>query len=550
MNYDALVVRSHVGRDFQQSAALFKTDKQVVWEYVSNGLQYTDPGINPVVNVTLDSKARKIIVADNGRGMDRSGLANFFKMHGENQDRKAGRKGRGMFGTGKCAAFGIADQLRVSSVRNGKRNIVELVRSQIEAAGEDCIPVTILERDARTDQPNGTVVEISGIKIRKLDQRGVTSFIERHLAHYRNKPLVLVNSYECQFDDPPISQTRTIVAEGEIADKLGRIALTLKVAKAPLDSEMQGVAIYANDVWLETTLAGCEGQPRSQEIFGEIDVPSLDDDRSPIPAFDMSRSMQLNRSNELVQTLLAFIGREVDKLRRELVRQDEARRATEESRRLEREASKIAELINQDFQEFSARIARVHAKGGRGRDLIPSASDEASDPRIVPGDRLSVTLRRNNVHDSAPGPKPPPLPNPEPSPPRPPTEPILMPDENGDLKGKVNGTSSRSKRHRGGFNVDFDSMGEENPRATYRKEDRTIYVNLDHPQIAAAKGRGSVEEPTFRRLAYEVAFAEYAIALAIEFEEHDEYIEPSEPIFDIRETLNRMAKRAASLYAI
>jgi hypothetical protein len=543
MRSDTLVVRTHVARDFLQCAALFKTDKQVVWEYVSNGLQYMDPGVNPVARVTLESKRRRIIIEDNGRGMDRRGLQNFFVMHGENQDRKAGRKGRGMFGTGKCAALGIADCLRVSSVRNGKRNTVELKRRDIDSAGESEIPVKTIERDEPTGQPNGTMVEITDLRLRKLDQRGVTRFIERHLAHYRNKPLVLVNNYECQFDEPAIAMRRMIPAAGSVAEQLGPVVLTLKVAKAPLEPEMQGIAIYANDVWLETTLAGAEGQPKSQEIFGEIDVPALDQD-SPIPPFDMSRSMELNKSNELVQTLLAFIGREVDKLRRELLKQDEARRVTEEARRLQREASLIAEMINQDFQEFSDRIARIQARGGSGRDLRPLLSSAATEnTELVPGGDSPVTKepvlggpgRGNGRSKGSEG-----LPN---------CGQILKPDDTGDPKGKTIGAAGPSKRMRGGFDVGFESLGEENPRASYRREVRTIYVNLDHPQIAAAKGNGSIDDPTFRRLAYEVAFAEYAIALATEFEQHDEYIEPSEPIFDIRETLNRMARRAASLYA-
>ena len=48
MGSDAkLFVRSHVARDLLQNAALFKTDKLAVWEYVSNSLQYVDPGTNP-----------------------------------------------------------------------------------------------------------------------------------------------------------------------------------------------------------------------------------------------------------------------------------------------------------------------------------------------------------------------------------------------------------------------------------------------------------------------------------------------------------------------
>jgi HSP90 family molecular chaperone len=142
---DQLFVKSHVARDILQNAALFKTDKLVVWEYVSNGLQYIDPGTSPLVQVSLDTKKKLIRIADNGRGMDWEGLKNFFVMHGVNVDRKEGRPGRGRFGTGKSAAFGIADRLRITTVRGGRRSIVELARTEIEMMNsEEPIPVKIL----------------------------------------------------------------------------------------------------------------------------------------------------------------------------------------------------------------------------------------------------------------------------------------------------------------------------------------------------------------------------------------------------------------------
>src|SRR5437763_4701227 len=102
MTTSELHVRSHVSRDLLQTAALFKNERQVVWEYVSNSLQYVEPGTSPVVRVRLDSKNRRITIDDNGRGMDWQDLDdNFFVMHGENVDRLAGRPGRGRFGTGK-----------------------------------------------------------------------------------------------------------------------------------------------------------------------------------------------------------------------------------------------------------------------------------------------------------------------------------------------------------------------------------------------------------------------------------------------------------------
>jgi hypothetical protein len=92
-------------------------------------------------------------------------------------------------------------------------------------------------------------------------------------------------------------------------------------------------------------------------------------------------------------------------------------------------------------------------------------------------------------------------------------------------------------------------MGAESHRALYERDDRTIYINLEHPQLVAAIGDGDTDDPVFRRLAYEVAFSEYAIALASELEARGHYIDPSDPIVEIRLTLNRLARKAAQLYS-
>jgi hypothetical protein len=91
-------------------------------------------------------------------------------------------------------------------------------------------------------------------------------------------------------------------------------------------------------------------------------------------------------------------------------------------------------------------------------------------------------------------------------------------------------------------------MGEAEMRAKYLRDERTIFVNLDHPQLMAAKGTGSEEQRLFRLLSYEIAFSEYAIALASELDREGEYIEPSDAIVDMRNTVNRLARRAASLF--
>jgi DNA gyrase/topoisomerase IV subunit B len=143
MSSHELNVTTHVGRDLMQSAALFRHEHSVAWEYVSNGLEYVDSGVNPVVKVAVESKARKITVEDNGRGMLFDELHRYFQMHGENIDRKKGKAGRGLFGTGKSAAFGIAKMLRVTTCRNGTRSQVELSRSAVESEEAEIPPAFI-----------------------------------------------------------------------------------------------------------------------------------------------------------------------------------------------------------------------------------------------------------------------------------------------------------------------------------------------------------------------------------------------------------------------
>ncbi len=542
VDHAELYVRSHVGRDLLQNAAVFRTDKLVVWEYVSNGLQYVDPGVNPVVRVHLDSRQKRIKVSDNGRGMDWAGLQNYFIMHGENVDRRRGRPGRGRFGTGKSAAFGIGNVLRVTTVRNGKRSKVVLTRSDIESmkAG-DPVPVQVLEREVPCSHPNGTLVEIEDIHLRTLDQAGVIHYIERHLARWPRGALVFVNSHQCEFSEPPVSLEEEVRPDPETAAVIGDITLKIKVAKGPLEEESRGISIFSNGVWHETTLAGSEGREMAQYIFGEIDVPALDEDQSPISPFDLTRSMRLNRNNELVHALFGFIGYHVDRVRRQLCEMEKQRRATEEARRLAQHASRIADIINEDFQDYRERVAKARARAAGGFDLRPATTLHDGEPALLPGDELPAREQdeeggpggrssggRGESHTDA--------------------QPTLLPDEQALPMGKYRPTSRGRSRPRGGFTVRFDHLGAEDHRARYVREERTIYINLDHPQLAAAIGNGSVDDPLFRRLSYEIAFAEYAIALTTELNRRGEFLDTSEPIWEVRNTLNRVARRASSLY--
>lgn len=545
---EQIFVRSHVARDLLQSAALFGSDRHVVWEYVSNGLQYVDPGATPFVDVKIEHRPKRIVVRDTGRGMDWEGLQNFFIMHGENLDRKAGRRGRGYFGTGKSAALGIADLLRVTTVRSGRRSRVELNRTDVQRVrGGDPIAVKVLERDAPTAEDNGTVVEIEKIHLRSIDVRGIIHFIERHLARWPKSARVYVDGHECEPSVQPSAWEEVFQPDEKTREKLGAVELIIRVTKSPLEEDLRGISIYSSGVWHETTLAGSEGREMSQYISGEIDVPRLDEDDSPIAPFDQSRSLRLNPNNELAQSLYAFIGQKVDEVRRRLVEEDRKQKATLEARRLAHQASEIARLLNDDFSDFRRKVqkARTAAAGGPSRREADGA--ELSGPDLIFGNVVPAELMtpaapavaeaapaNGSGHGAAP----------EMSAPD-----VRPADPSAPLLGQLAGDSAGRRRSTGGFQVKFQNIGEDQNRARYVSEERTIYINLDHPQIVTALRNSAAEDPAFRRLCYEVALSEYSIALAQELAQQGSYPDAAEALADIRDTINRIARRAADLYA-
>jgi hypothetical protein len=541
---DQIYVRSHVARDLLQSAAFFKTDRLVVWEYVSNGLQYVDPNTAPVVKVVLEGRKKSIRIVDNGRGMDWEGLKNFFLMHGENIDRKLGRGGRGRFGTGKSAAFGIADVLRISTVRNGRRNAVELSRRDIEKMGSDApIPVRVLEREIPSNSPNGTSIEIESVHLKSLDQAGVIHYIERQIARWAKGCTVYVNNHECEYAEPPVSFDRSFTPSDAQKIILGNVTLIVKVSKKPIDeADLRGIGIYSNGVWHETTLAGSEGREMTQYLFGEIDVPALELDNSPIPPLDMSRSMRLNPQNELAQTIYAFIGQKVEEVRGELVNGEKERKKTEDAKKLAEQADEIAKVINEDFASFRQRLATMKAKSpgnvDSAQDIAVAEQGEALVPGgEIPGSELFLTGSPGVSNDGT-------RLNGDPRE----FLPQLTPEERGPERGRKGEETRRRSSGKGGFQIQFKQMGSESSRAQYVPDERTIYVNLDHPVLVSARGSNPIDDPTFRRLAYEVAFSEYAVALASEMVAHEEYFDPSDPIVDIRTTLDRVSRRGAFLY--
>lgn len=538
----ALVVTSHVGRDVLAQAAQFKTEASVVWEYVVNSLQYVDTGVQPVVQVSVKKDLAQI--ADNGKGMDEKMLRHYFTMHGENVDRKSGRPGRGKWGTGKSAAFGIANRLDIDTVQDGARNVVRLTRGAIDASTGDAVPVEWLVKNERVDLPNGTVVTITDLVVDRLDKASIVEYIERNLSAFRGvEPKVAVNSSVCEYHPPPVGERYTFRPSDKQAQVLEDVELVIYAATKPLRQWEQGVAITAgpgNLVAIET--GGLSQKDLGNYLWGEIDVPALELFDTPLEPYDPSRSLSLNPKHPVVAVLVGFIGSKLEQVRRELIAKEREARDAEEARRLARQADLLAEILNEDFREQMNKLRDIRAATGRGpataRHGHVGEGDTEPETWMAgleqPGLLDRVPRREGEVQVIG---------NPMPEIPM-----TGEPNPLGDDLVSPAGGVGKKRKPQGGFHVDYKNLGEEEDRWVYDSNQMLIIINKDHPAVAAALTKEGLESVTFKRLSYEIAFSAYAIALQTELVNRDPGMPADDVLYDVRETLRRVTRSGAALY--
>jgi DNA-binding protein H-NS len=536
-NNNTIEVTSHVSRDFLQNAAYFNTMPKMVWEYVANSLDAAKEG-EPVV-VVVDLTSNYVTISDNGLGMSRDELNNFFRMHGENVYRKRGKRVRGRFGTGKSAAFGLADTLRIDTSKDGIRNVVELRRDDIEKAknGESFAVRDIVVNEETNDE-DGTLVEIRDLNIRRPNVDQVVTYIERHLSRYKQKALVTINGHECRFKEPPSILEIERTPPKDVANHIGNVKLIVKISPVPLNDEVKGIDILSHGIWHGTTLAGIENKERANYIFGQIDVPILEDGHWPIPAFDNTRNNTLNLQNPVVAVLVGWIYEELEEIRQDLVEKERERRAQEATKQLEKEANKIADIINDDFalQELELELKRKVAKRSGGKS-VAEMIDDAGELWPGGGNVPTPWEQTGAPHGSgkhgdeaAEGDEPRPGPTVQPG------------QEPGAKKETKKGLG---KKRKSVFSIDFYHGTEEAERSRYETETKTIYINLDHPQVSYAYEMGGkkVNARQFREICYEIAAVEYAMVLPHEKVEKDEMYNASDALYDVRETVNRITRR-------
>jgi hypothetical protein len=374
----------------------------------------------------------------------------------------------------------------------------------------------------------------------------IIEYIERNLSAFRTtSPTVAVNSSLCEYHAPPIQKTHRFMPNDKQAAVLGAVELVIHASTKPLQAWENGIAVLAgsgNLVAIER--GGLEQKEFGNYLFGEVDVPALETFETPLQPFDPSRSLTLNPRHPVVAMLVGFVGSKLEHVRLELVANERTARDQEEARRLAKQANDLATLLNEDFVSQMQRLRDIRAAtsrpgsaaalqgAGAGGDQEPDLWVEGLDR---PGE-IETTSEDSGKGTAAGGPAP--------------LIPKLgHPAEDGNAVVSPAGGEGQRKRPRGGFGVDFRNLGEDEDRSMYDPNGMTIIINKDHPVVAAALSRDGIESISFRRLSYEIAFSEYAIALSWEMVNRDPAMPADDVLYDIRATLRRITRAAAALYA-
>ncbi len=545
-----LVLKSDVSNDLKQNADQIGSVAKALTEFVWNSVQYQPEGQAAEVVVTITRNRtggiEEVSIADNGRGMSVSDLQTFFTMHAENRDRLLGKVGRGRFGTGaKAAAMAVAGEMVVDTVKDGKRSIATLRRDALESGvSEIPIPYDITD----TDRPNGTRVTLRHFRFKRFREEATRSYLQRALGRALITHRVAWNGEFLRYTEPAHRTEWVLEPPEEYISQIGNVQLHVRLSENWLSDQERGITISANDVVLECNFLGDHGtSPYAGRIFGSVDVALLDqEDEEGRPAYTADRTMILNRENLRVNTLLSWVSSALGDIINALEAEEQAHQDRVRQEQLRKTARTIEEALNRRLQlalenmerkvslkvsaspspmgldvQKSDLAATVGASTGINEEQEFVRDDESKlrwrDPRADEKGGIRVREKDRNLDNGGAGSG------------KDDRETLGVRDPCGDKGAKVRGTieGKRNKlQPKGTFRVIPKAMGQDAPRAYYAAAYMTIYVNTDHPQIAAT---GSEVSPEFKILLAECAASEFALALtAMRIENGDPDVDPNQ----------------------
>lgn len=151
---------------------LYSSFPPVIAELISNS--YDADAENVEIRINYNDK--EVTVIDDGIGMGHEDLNKSFLVIGRNRRIAEGtgvsegkkRKVTGKKGLGKLAVFGIANTIKVYSVKEGVKNAFSINYDEMKAQNETEYNPKIICENEKVDEKNGTIIKIREIKQNKI----------------------------------------------------------------------------------------------------------------------------------------------------------------------------------------------------------------------------------------------------------------------------------------------------------------------------------------------------------------------------------------------
>ena len=323
---------------------MYSTLPPVIAELIANS--YDADAKN--VCITLNDKAdeKEIIVSDDGIGMTFKEINDDFLRIGKNRiiwnktDVTAGgRKVIGKKGLGKLSFFGIAGEIEISTVKDGKENVFSMVWEDIKKEKHNYKP-KIIKRDAPcSSEKSGTLIKLKKIQ-RKTDFSGkdlasnlskifiVDPDFQISVNHNSSEPVLVSN--ELRYADLETEVQWDIPKDYEYSGKYEKADIIkghLIAAKRPIPpkTNMRGITLFSRKklVNLPEYFSDSTSSHFFSYLTGWLEVDFIDDLEDDVIA---TNRQSLNWGHDETKKLREYLRDLINWLERDWRKKREKRR--------------------------------------------------------------------------------------------------------------------------------------------------------------------------------------------------------------------------------
>lgn len=281
-----------------------------VAELVANAWDADAKKVEITIPPDVKTPGAEIIVRDFGVGMSFEELNKFYlhvgyerRIRGERTD--GGRLVMGRKGIGKLAGFGIAEDILVTSIKNG--HLVELGLNYTKLRGLETTAEFEFDpvRDEPSTEPDGVIVTFKNLKLsRSINADSFRTSMARRFALGSESMQISVNTvpitkedinFEFRYPDTGWTEEE-IDGFGKIEYWFGFLNNTIQ------DAELRGVSVFARERVAQFTpfffnlTGGINGQVALEYLTGQIKADILDDDTDYIATDRQTVNWQFDKA--------------------------------------------------------------------------------------------------------------------------------------------------------------------------------------------------------------------------------------------------------------